>query len=156
MLKCKLNLYFIVRQCNNFVTSHTSHLTNLVEKTLGPLSQTKSDYFGLWLHWEKKPQLNIMNLMQPFSIYLTSIPPRHLPDTLRPHPERRTHFLLLYCIRKYLFSKNKRIISNNWQSIGINWELQAQRMWIILSSVVREDDFKTTTWKENLKNKIGL
>ncbi len=38
-------------------------------------------------HWEKRKQIYIMTLVHLFSIYMTSIHPRHLPDTLRHHPD---------------------------------------------------------------------
>ena len=38
-------------------------------------------------HWEKRKQIHIMALVQLFSIYMTSVHPRHLPDTLRHYPD---------------------------------------------------------------------
>ena len=38
-------------------------------------------------HRKKRQYLNITTLIELFSIHMTSIPPTHLPDTLRNHPD---------------------------------------------------------------------
>ena len=74
---------FVVDQNWPFGTKISLLVPKKPPDSVKSLKWTFSPNLAVEAHWEKRQQLSITTLVQLFSSYMTSIPPEHLPDTLR-------------------------------------------------------------------------